>query len=343
MPGPSGWAPSPNHPKDLIYSAPSGLQIKERVDLRETHRMFHQAYDQFGGTNSCTANAIAAALKYGENAEACCEKGMQDYNPSRNFIWYHERIMNVTEYPVLPKDEISKIFNQTIPELLAEDGITKFKRQDVEDEVKKDGTTWARYGFRALKKFGVCSEDTWKYEDPNTNPAFWNMPSTAMDEALKYIDPFFSYHRINDLYDYAIGQGGTKVINDIEAALCEGFSVVFGCWFPYNHDSIEYQGTTTKEWGLSQDYVYEGWLRDNGERKWGHQMLITGYDRTKQLFLVLNSYGTRWGKDGYFYMPYKWFVEGNGRFVEDPAQSTVPEKPRVDDIWVIKSPRASKC
>ena len=53
-----------------------------------------------------------------------------------------------------------------------------------------------------------------------------------------------------------------------------------------------------------------------------------GYDDARQRFIVRNSWGTGWGKAGYFTMPYQYLLERNlssdfwtMRLVEDPSQA----------------------
>jgi C1A family cysteine protease len=43
----------------------------------------------------------------------------------------------------------------------------------------------------------------------------------------------------------------------------------------------------------------------------GHAIMVVGYDDTKQVYIVRNSWGTRWGDKGYFYMPYSYFSNPN--------------------------------
>ena len=38
----------------------------------------------------------------------------------------------------------------------------------------------------------------------------------------------------------------------------------------------------------------------------GHCMLVTKYDDNLKSFLVLNSWGTKWGDNGYHYMSYRY-------------------------------------
>jgi C1A family cysteine protease len=40
----------------------------------------------------------------------------------------------------------------------------------------------------------------------------------------------------------------------------------------------------------------------------GHAVLAVGYDDESQRFIVRNSWGTGWGMDGYFTMPYAYLT-----------------------------------
>jgi C1A family cysteine protease len=43
----------------------------------------------------------------------------------------------------------------------------------------------------------------------------------------------------------------------------------------------------------------------------GHAVMAVGYDAQGQRFLVRNSWGARWGKGGYFWMPYAYLQDRN--------------------------------
>ncbi len=43
----------------------------------------------------------------------------------------------------------------------------------------------------------------------------------------------------------------------------------------------------------------------------GHAVLAVGYDDTKNMFIVRNSWGSGWGLAGYFYMPYAYLLDNN--------------------------------
>jgi C1A family cysteine protease len=43
----------------------------------------------------------------------------------------------------------------------------------------------------------------------------------------------------------------------------------------------------------------------------GHAVVGVGYDDSTQRFLVRNSWGTDWGQNGYFTMPYAYLTDDN--------------------------------
>jgi len=45
--------------------------------------------------------------------------------------------------------------------------------------------------------------------------------------------------------------------------------------------------------------------------KVGQPVLAVGYNDTKKRFIVRNSWGTQWGQQGYFTLPYDYFTDGN--------------------------------
>ena len=53
----------------------------------------------------------------------------------------------------------------------------------------------------------------------------------------------------------------------------------------------------------------------------GHAVCLVGYDNNTSRFIARNSWGTGWGDNGYFYMPYQ--------VIQNTSMSS--------DFWVIKS------
>src|ERR1039458_3808966 len=84
-----GWLPDlPDH-RDQLYGAPVELAAAPpaRADLRP---QCPPVYDQ-GNVGSCTANAIAAAIQF----DRMKQKLARIFTPSRLFIYYNERAMEI--------------------------------------------------------------------------------------------------------------------------------------------------------------------------------------------------------------------------------------------------------
>jgi C1A family cysteine protease len=90
LPGGFGWVKDTRDDRDHAYIPPPEIlrNLPRAVDLRSR---FPPAYNQ-QQINSCTANAIAAAMEFDELRQGAKKAG----RPSRLFIYYNEREMEGT-------------------------------------------------------------------------------------------------------------------------------------------------------------------------------------------------------------------------------------------------------
>jgi len=114
-----GWRPDKPDQRDKVCTLRAKRGVSKNVDLRNTGHL-PPVYDQ-GQLGSCTGNAIAAAVAYGLRAQ-----GKHDYNPSRLFIYYNERL--------------------------------------IEGTVNTDAGAEERDGIKVVATLGSPSEDIWPYD-----------------------------------------------------------------------------------------------------------------------------------------------------------------------------------
>ncbi len=169
-----------------------------------------------------------------------------------------------------------------------------------EGTVNSDSGAQVRDGIKSLGKQGVCPEKEWPYAvgtckvlsyDSSGNPVydtgtkFKQKPSASCyKDALKY--EATQYQRV------------TNVLPQLKGCLAEGYPIVFGFTVYESFYNIGSNGIMP--------------LPASGEQVvGGHAVLAVGYNEAKQLFIVRNSWGTAWGANGYFYMPYAFITSNN--------------------------------
>ena len=139
---------------------------------------------------------------------------------------------------------------------------------------------------------GVCTEKTWPY----VISKFTNKPTdicykeAAGNKAIKY-------ERL------------TRSLYDFKSCLASGFPFVGGFAVYESFESKEVTKTGMMPMPGKDEKFYGG-----------HAILVMGYDDSIQCFIVRNSWGTKWGDKGYFYMPYDYLLNRN----------------LSDDFWVIQ-------
>jgi C1A family cysteine protease len=157
-----------------------------------------------------------------------------------------------------------------------------YNERVIEHSVKTDSGAMIRDGIKTLAKQGVCTEKKWPY----ITPRFTSKPPKACyTEALSY--QILSYARINTL-------------DEMRTCLAERFPFVFGFSV---YESFE-----------SQIVARTGVVnmpKKNESMLGGHAVLGVGYDDKSKRFIVRNSWGTDWGKKGYFTMPYDYMTDRN--------------------------------
>jgi C1A family cysteine protease len=162
----------------------------------------------------------------------------------------------------------------------------------IEGTVDQDSGAFIRDGIKSLAKQGVCPEPDWPYKIVT----FRKKPSASCYRTAKK-HRIISYHRIN-------------TVDEMRSCLADGFPFVFGFTVYESFESQEVAKSGVVNLPAAKETVVGG-----------HAVVGVGYNDSKKRFLIRNSWGTDWGKKGYFTMPYAYLGDRN----------------LSDDFWTIRA------
>jgi C1A family cysteine protease len=174
-----------------------------------------------------------------------------------------------------------------------------YNERAMEHTIQSDSGAQLRDGIKSVAKLGVCPENEWPYNlgtcqqvgnDENGEPIFdtgthFKTKPTAKcyKDAKKY--QVLQYTRV------------PRAIQQIKGCLAEGYPFVFGFTV---YESF---------YNIGNDGIMP--IPAQSERPvGGHAVTAVGYDDTKQMVIIRNSWGKTWGDKGHFYMPYA-FISGS--------------------------------
>lgn len=150
----------------------------------------------------------------------------------------------------------------------------------LEGTVNEDPGANLRDGIKTLNKDGACPEDMWPY---NISQYRVKPPDAAYKAALQ--DRATGYYRVN------------VDATSIKTAIASGYPVIAGISVYSSFETNAVTRTGKVPMPGRHDYLLGG-----------HAVLIVGFDEATQQFIVRNSWGTSWGDNGYFYLPYAYAV-----------------------------------
>lgn len=151
-----------------------------------------------------------------------------------------------------------------------------YNARKIANQVEKDVGAYIVDAMRALRDYGICTEELWPYDTAKFNV----MPTTA-----SYLDA--RKRTISRAYE-------VLDVDSIIRMLEEGKPVVFGTDVYRSFNNI-----------TNSDFILK--MPDSGEEPMGsHAMCIIGYDASSKLFQVRNSFGDDWGNKGQCMIPYEY-------------------------------------
>lgn len=139
----------------------------------------------------------------------------------------------------------------------------------------------------AVLAYGAPRSDLWPYSDKQKDDRWLQEPPKEVYENAI----------LNEAVQYARVSPGAGVLGSVAA----GFPISFGIFLPKL--AYDVAGRT----GTMPELTEQQW---QGPQAGGHAMLIVGYDLLRRLYLVRNSWGTRWGEGGYVWIPFSVMDRG---------------------------------
>ena len=163
----------------------------------------------------------------------------------------------------------------------------------LEGTVNYDNGAYIRDGMRAVYNYGAPLESLWPYNISK----FRNAPSQqAIADGVR--------RKVTSYQSVADHQGCLD-------SLAAGYPVVIGFSVYSSFESAIVARTGVMPYpNISRERLLGG-----------HAVLLVGYDKTRQVYIVRNSWGSNWGDRGYFYMPFQ--------VIQNTSMSS--------DFWIIKS------
>ena len=164
-----------------------------------------------------------------------------------------------------------------------------YNSRKFDDDTDNNVGVSIRNVFKAFKNTGVCEEGLWPY---NKQKYTEKPPPECYTNAAG--NTVCHYARLD------------QNMHQFRACLKEGYPFAFGFEV---YDS--FRDLNNKKDGLM---VLPSEEEIRTKVPGLHAVLAVGYDETKQCIIVLNSWGPKFGDNGYFYMPYSYITDSSRAF-----------------------------
>lgn len=303
-----GWTQQTVDSRDADFAFRAQAGFGAAVPERHDNLAICSPIEDQGNLGSCTAQAIVGLVEANENRRRSSNQ------PTPASIAANSpptvTVSNVTQEPggklsfsvtVTPSAPASAQSLPTDPFVHGSRLFQYYCTRSLMNTINADSGASIRTSIKAAATFGFADETIWPY---NISAFRSRPPELVWDNASQR--KITSYHAIAD-----------GDLFSMKAALSQGYLVAFGF--------LAYPEI------LSAAVSQSGMLpmpRPLSRTIGGHAVCLVGYDDTMVMaggsrggFLVRNSWGTNWGLDGYFWMPYE--------YVRNPKLSM--------DFWVVQS------
>lgn len=158
-----------------------------------------------------------------------------------------------------------------------------YNERKLENNISNDDGAYLVDGIKSLINYGICKEIEWPYIIKN----FAIKPPDKSYASALYKKLITAYNITNNL-------------SIIKNTLSNNIPFVVGIAI---YKSFESSIVSTTGNVPMPKY--------NEKLLGGHAVVCVGYNDIKQIFIMKNSWGSRWGDNGYFYLPYRYLLSSN--------------------------------
>jgi C1A family cysteine protease len=158
-----------------------------------------------------------------------------------------------------------------------------YNERVIEGTVDEDAGAMIRDGIKSVARQGAPHESLWPY----VMTRFRTRPSSAAyTDAAKHTAVL--YQRV------------TRDITQMKGCLASGYPFIVGFSV---YESFETQAVAATG--------HAPMPKPSETLLGGHAVLAVGYDDANLWFVMRNSWGARWGLEGYFTLPYEYLLDAN--------------------------------
>ena len=201
------------------------------------------------------------------------KQGSATFHPSRLYVYFYERL---EEDPKHNQKDLSDTGGDVV-----------------------DGVSY-------IQQFGVCQESLWPYDDTNeqTKPNLSSYPYDTPPKSDYKTDA--SKHKISTYHTIPIDE---ELVNNIKQSIVNKTPVLIAVAV---YKSFESEITAkTGHVTIPNPLNYNDPNDSRDPFLGGHEMCLIGYDDKTKSFLVMNSWGSKWGQGGLCLMPYDYLTNSN--------------------------------
>ena len=214
-----------------------------------------------------------------------------DLRPQCPPVYDQGQIGSCTGNAIAAAIEFDRLKNKQTPDFVPDRLFIYYNERTMEGTINSDSGAMLRDGIKSTHRQGVCPESLWPYDGSPTSDnggkntkVFQRPPANCYTEAAKH--KITSYLRL------------IQTTNQLRGCLAAGYPFVFG--FTVYESFLSDQVRTSGQVPMPGD----------GEAPvGGHAVLAVGYNDGAQVFIVRNSWGSGWGQQGYFRMPYAYLID----------------------------------